>query len=546
MAKAEYPNRPLGAVTPLITAGEGYPALERLACDAERTLWLAFRIFDPETRLCSETAGAGTWRDLLERKVTGGVSVRLLISDFDPIGAPALHETTWRSVEHLRALCVKGDFQVLPVRHEARVGKGLRLGLWLMAARAIENQRRELNAAGPEKGAAIFRVRPGLWRYLRQGSNGVFRWRSLRLPRLFPATLHHKLAVADGASAIIGGLDVNERRYDEPDHDRPAEETWHDASVCVDGPIAGDIAHYIAQTWNDNRIRMAAIRREQLRHAPAGVIEAELPVTKIELPPQPTETAETEGIRLVRTLSKQARRTGFQLSPREQIREIEDAHIRLFATARQRIYVETQFFRSKPIAEALAAAARDNPALSMILVLPAAPEEVAFEDVPHFSNKMGEQLQADCVELLSDAFGDRLTVLSPVRPKARQSAGRDSLHGAEIIYVHSKIAIADDDAAIIGSANLNGRSMRWDTEAAVTIAGRDAVTALCKRVFSGWHAGGPPVPDLLMADASAWDDMARANIRKLPEDRNFFLVPYAEDPARQLGQKVPLVPDELV
>lgn len=546
MAKPEFPRRPLGNVTPLITAAEGYPALEGLALDAKRYLWLAFRIFDPETQLCSEAAGLGTWRDLLERKVSDGVSVRLLISDFDPIGAPALHETTWRSVEHLRGLGAKGDCQVLPVRHEARVGKGLRFGLWLMAARAIESQRKELNAAGPEEGGKIFQVRPGLWRHLRQDKGGTFRWRNLLLPRLFPATLHHKIAVADGLSAIIGGLDVNERRYDNLNHDRSAEETWHDATVRVDGPIAGDIAHYVAQTWNANRIRMAAIRREQLRHAPDGVAESELRVTALELPRRPAGNAEEGGIRLIRTLSKQARRTGFQLSPKEHFREIEEAHVQLFANAKWRIYIETQYFRSKAIADALAAAGRDKPKLSLILVLPAAPEEIAFGDVPHISDKMGEQLQAECLELVAGAFGDRLTVLSPVRPKARSAAGRDNLHGAEIIYVHSKIAIADDNDAIVGSANLNGRSMRWDTEAAVRIEDRDAVTNLCARVFTAWQVAGHPARDLLMADAALWREIAEKNKQEVPEDRGFFLVPYADEPARQLGQTIPFVPDELV
>ncbi|WP_299851512.1 phospholipase D family protein [uncultured Roseovarius sp.] len=546
MDKDAFPTRPLDDVTPLITAGEGYPALERLALNAEYYLWLAFRIFDPETQLYSAASGTGTWRDLLERKIAQGVAVRLLISDFDPIGAPKLHETTWRSVEHLRGLANRGDFQVLPVRHEAQVGKGLRFGLWLMAARAIESQRKELNDARPEESSTIFQTRPGLWRHLKQDKNGTFKWRSLLLPRLFPATLHHKVAVADGTAAIIGGLDVDTRRYDDLNHDRPAEETWHDATVRVDGPIAGDIAHYVAQTWNANRIRMAAIRREQLRYAPDGVAERELQVAPLELPQPSTASAERGGIRLIRTLSKQARRTGFQLSPKEHLREIEEAHIQLFSNAKRRVYIETQYFRSKAIADALATAAKNTPELSLILILPAAPEEIAFGDVPHVSDKMGEQLQTECLERVAGAFGNRMTVLSPVRPKPRSTDGRDNLHGAEIIYVHSKIAIADDNDAIIGSANLNGRSMRWDTEAAVRIEDRDVVTNLCTRVFEAWHVAGRQAPDLLMADASHWHKIAQRTAQELPEERGFFLVPYSEEPARRLGQSIPLVPDELV
>lgn len=40
---------------------------------------------------------------------------------------------------------------------------------------------------------------------------------------------------------------------------------------------------------------------------------------------------------------------------------------------------------------------------------------------------------------------------------------------SEIVYVHSKLMIVDDDWAILGSANINDRSMvgDWDSELAV-------------------------------------------------------------------------------
>ena len=62
---------------PLITASQGFPAMEQLAEEAQETLCMSFRIFDPETRLRGEGArarGLETWADLL----AGGEAGRLL------------------------------------------------------------------------------------------------------------------------------------------------------------------------------------------------------------------------------------------------------------------------------------------------------------------------------------------------------------------------------------------------------------------------------------------------------------------------------------
>ena len=545
MSSTRFPPRPVSHLVPLITAAEAYPALERLVLHAERSVWLAYRVFDPQTRLHAKDTTGTTWKDLLRQKLEQGVSVRVLLSDFDPIASSQLHEGTWRCAEILGDLKSAGDIEVLPVRHTARVGKGARLGLWLMAAREIEMQRRDLNEAGPQSGAAIFACRPGIWRYLRQDSRGRFRWRSLLLPRLFPATLHHKVAVADESRAIIGGLDVDDRRFDDPTHDRPAEETWHDASVEVDGPIASDIARYVAETWNDNRMAMAALRREQSRHAPKGIVVETGAVPPLDPGPASPEHAVNGGIQLIRTASTHRRRLGFQISPESRLKEIEDAHLDLFAGAKRRIYLETQFLRSKVIAEGLATAGRANPSLDLILILPAAPEEVAFENTRHFMHRFGEQLQVDCLDMIREAFGSRAVVLSPVRPQPHHSANRDTLSGAEIIYVHSKIAIADDTEAIVGSANLNGRSMRWDTEAAVRITEAAAVRTICIRAFSAWSRGDNNL-DLTAADGATWRSNALANASVPPSHRRSFLVPYQFEPARCFGQGNALLPDELV
>lgn len=545
---APAPERPVGRFEPLITANMGFPALERLAMGARRDLWLAFRVFDPLTKTREQVEFGANWLELLQHRLRAGVAVRVLLADFDPIGAPQLHQATWRSASLLKDLETEGQIEILPVRHKARLGRGLRLGLWPAAAIELERQRREMNATGRDERAAVLAGRPGLWRYLKADEDGRIRWRMLRLPRLFPATLHQKMAVADGSVAMLGGLDIDERRFDDPLHQRAAHDTWHDISVVVDGPVATDIARHFGDVWNANRLRMAALRREQLPKAPRNAVPFPTPVGKVTLPDAPKTDGRHEGtIRFLRTLSDQGPRYGFQFSPVTRVHEIEDAHLEAIKTAKDSIYIETQYFRSKTIAKALARAGRECPDLNLVMVLPAAPDDIAFDKKSGISERYGEYLQAKCLGIVLDAFDKRAVILSPVRPVASKSSARDTLHGAQIVYVHSKIMAIDATRAIVGSANLNGRSLRWDTETALICHDAPSVQELRKAALCHWMIGETD-PALLATKgmAGAWRALARRNMRCLPEDRESFVVLHDLDPAREMGRALPGVPEELV
>ena len=88
----------------LITAEEAFPEFERRVLAAERNITMAFRIFDPRTKLRSPEGRAvgDTWIDLLGDALERGVRIELHISDFDPVAATPLHMLCWHSV---RVLC---------------------------------------------------------------------------------------------------------------------------------------------------------------------------------------------------------------------------------------------------------------------------------------------------------------------------------------------------------------------------------------------------------------------------------------------------------
>ena len=541
------PFRMIGTYQPLITADQGFPAFERLAMDAKDHLWLSFRIFDPTTRLTLEATVGDTWLDLIRHRLQDGVSVRVLLSDFDPIVGPDLHEGSVRAAVALGALASEGDIETMVVRHEARVGKGIRFGLWLPIMRELARQRKEMNALPLDDRSDVFAHRPGIWRYLRQRRDRRIAWRPLRLPRLYPATFHQKIAVADHRAAIIGGLDIDERRFDNPTHDREASETWHDVALHVTGDIVTDISHHIASGWNENRLRMRAMRRVQSRHAPPNGVDLSLPTNPLSVVEIPKAETALQGIRLLRTISVQKRRVGLRFSPKTAVNEIEQAHIEAIQSARNAIYIETQFFRSRTIADALTRVAVSNPSVNLVMILPAAPELIAFKEKFGLPERMGEFLQSECLSIVHEAFGPRAAILSPVRQVASASDGRDQLYDAEIIYVHSKVLIIDDNRSIVGSANLNGRSMKWDTEAAVECTQTASVRALRRVALAHWLPDSPRSSYFNLTDmAVTWTGLADENALRSPDQRKGFLVPHNPQPAKEVGMRVPGIPGELV
>jgi len=112
----------------LVTAEEAYPALERAFLQAQTEVSACFRVFDLRTRLRSSEARAigTTWFDLFVHTLDRGVSIRLVVSDFDPIAAVHLHRLAWqtqRQISAVRELAQPGarlEFTV--ALHDAKSG----------------------------------------------------------------------------------------------------------------------------------------------------------------------------------------------------------------------------------------------------------------------------------------------------------------------------------------------------------------------------------------------------------------------------------------
>lgn len=508
----------------LLTAAEAYPVLERAFLEAEAEISAGFRIFDLRTALHSPQAQAigRTWFDLMVHTLRRGVSVRLVLSDFDPIARPELHRGAWRSARMFLAAAElagpQARLQIVPAMHSAVSGTVPRTMFWPVVRRKLTQAVDWISGHKDGARAALLRDLPGIRALLTNPDGTPLRANTLPPPPLFPATHHQKLAVFDGRSLYIGGLDLDDRRFDTPDHDRPGHETWHDLQVMVQGPVVAD-----AQAHLDSFLAVVAGRADPLPQAP-----------------------EREGLRFVRTLSR-ATPSLARIGPQPVISEIAAAHHDLAATAQRLIYLETQYFRDRRLARQLADAGRANPDLGLILILPAAPDDVAFHDAEGIDARLGEFLQARALRILKRGFGHRLFIGGAAQPRRTRRKGREQLMGAPLVYIHAKLSVFDDSAAIVSSANLNGRSLKWDTEAGLVITRPGEVAALRRRAMEHWLPEG--VPERFFAPETAvraWAGLALTNARRAPEDRRGFILPYDLRAAEEFGRAFPVLPDEMV
>lgn len=529
-------------VTPLIEAAEAFPAFEAAALDARREILFGMRLFEATLPLYSDrakAAGFGTWAELLAAKAADGVDVRILLTDFEPTVATDLHRDAWASLEGFNAAAeaagADGKLAVIAGLHQGELGRVARALFWPAVRFRLGGVALKAEAAGDLE----LEDRPGLWAYFRRRGRSLAYHRRARM-RLWPATHHQKLAVFDGERAIVGGIDLARRMYDTETHDRPAEDTWHDVSVLVEGPAAAAAQAHLHAEWNANTPRFNA--RATRMGAPRGAFLKT--VAPIPDPVRPQAGPETSGF--LRTRSRRSR-SPFAFGPKPHVVEIERALVDGVGRAERLIYLETQFLRSPVIADALVAAADRREDARLIVLLPAAPEDVAFNGNRNADARHGEWLQAEAVTRVLRAWGDRAGIFALAQPRAQATAPehpRALLEEAPIVYIHAKVAIFDRTEAIVGSANLNGRSMRWDTEAAVRWRDPEGVAAFQDRLWNAHFVEG--APGLQEDPVEAWRSRAASNFLAEPANRTGFILPYDLERARAYGRRRFWIPTDML
>ena len=247
------------------------------------------------------------------------------------------------------------------------------------------------------------------------------------------AAHHQKVVVIDDVIAFCGGIDITADRWDTREHRdndprriRPTTKRrygpWHDVTGAVDGHVAralGDLA----------RSRWKSATGDDLT------------------PPPPTSPIWPNGLEPhLRDVDVAIARTLPEYGDQGEVREVEAFYLAAIAAAQRSIYIESQYFASRRIAEAMAHRLREPSGPEIVVINPESAEGWLEEAA------MGSA-RARLLRMIREADAHhRFRIYSPVT------------EGGEPIYVHSKIMTVDDRLLRLGSSNLNNRSLGYDTE----------------------------------------------------------------------------------
>ncbi|GGB35975.1 phospholipase D/transphosphatidylase [Sphingomonas metalli] len=263
------------------------------------------------------------------------------------------------------------------------------------------------------------------------------------------ASHHQKIVIIDDCLAFCGGIDMTGDRWDTREHldDQPLRrrplgqhyKPWHDAISAVSGPIAVALAELFRERWRA-----------------AGGSHRHLP------PPEPLGTCWPDGLAVDFTdIDVGIARTLPDMPDQSGVHESEALFLRQIAGARHSLYIESQYFASRRIAEAIARRLDE----------PDGPEVVVINPVA--AQGWLEPLAMDTA---------RARLVTALRRRDRH--GRLRLYhpftaGGVPIYCHAKILIADGRVLRLGSSNVNNRSMRLDSECDLVIEAEDQARAAC-------------------------------------------------------------------
>lgn len=310
---------------------------------------------------------------------------------------------------------------------------------------------------------------------------------------------HQKVAIIDGQIAFLGSADICQDRWDTSEHayQQPlrtgrgemAYPPYHEVQVELAGAAARSLVDLFVERWAD-------ALGETLDAARLVGSGDELPCAEA------TVALPSSNVGIYREFPQ---RVG-----RPPVREVTELLQGCVASARQLIYIETQYLTSRAFADALAARMRDasRPKLEVIIVLPDKPEALKEELA------MG---------------GTQAKVLAELDATAKATGHALGIYNVAVqddvfVYIHSKLVLVDDRVLTIGSANLTNRSMSIDSEVHVAWVAAEsgdelgrAIAGLRRRLLTE-HIGGPALGSAALdgpALVERLDVIARSGERRL-------------------------------
>lgn len=354
---------------------------------------------------------------------------------------------------------------------------------------------------------------------------------------------HEKLCIIDHTIAFMGGIDLCYGRYDTPDHvlrddftnlqdqnfpgkdysnaricdfydlDKPFDSMydrnviprmpWHDVHMMTVGEGARDISRHFVQRWNYLLRQKRPSRPTPLLTPPSDFTEDELRFSPFFRNLLDESTCELQILRSAGSWS---------MGLKETERSIQNAYLKLIETSKHYIYIENQFFITSSswdgvvienkigdaIVDRIIKANNEGKPWKAFILIPLMPGFDSQVDQPEGSSvRVIMQCQYQSISRGETSLFAKLKKLDidPFQYIQFYSLRKWSTIGpynklvTEQLYVHAKVMIVDDRSCIIGSANINERSMAGNRDSEVAIIIRDTKLIKTKMNDEEYFAG---------------------------------------------------------
>lgn len=313
---------------------------------------------------------------------------------------------------------------------------------------------------------------------------------------------------------------------------------YQDVSCRLNGPILYDLNHHFCQAWKQST------RPSSLFMDTAWFFKT--PITRIAKKIGDVRHSEMDpdfiGRRAKIALSAFELQNGqhsvqlLRTDPQLGEKTIKECYANLTRQSLRYIFIQNQYIQYQPWAEHLIACVgrlRSAGYLKpmYVFILTSTPEDAGM-DIPTYdvANKVG---MSEAMKVEHDAAMEQARQgkrEQPITLAKLQKQGINVFMGSlwtcardkeklqatdyEEIYIHAKVAVVDDAAFTIGSANLNLRSMALDSELNVLGEAKDVAYELRTKLFSQCSGIAGPAPFGDMAETfEKWQTEASRNAR---------------------------------
>ncbi|KAF6121050.1 phospholipase D1 [Phyllostomus discolor] len=263
---------------------------------------------------------------------------------------------------------------------------------------------------------------------------------------------------------------------------------WHDIASVVHGKAARDVARHFIQRWNFTKIM-----KSKYRSLSYPFLLPKSHTTAHELKYQVPGSVHAN-VQLLRSAAD------WSAGIKYHEESIHTAYVHVIENSKHYIYIENQFFIScaddkvvfnkigDAIAQRVLRAHRESQRYRVYVVIPLLPGFEgdistgggnALQAIMHFNYRTMCRGENSILGQLKAELGNQwINYISFCG--LRTHAELEGNLVTELIYVHSKLLIADDNTVIIGSANINDRSMlgKRDSEMAVIVQDTETVPSV--------------------------------------------------------------------